>query len=269
MKDIALVYIVAGNSNRFGGEIKQFAKITKRETLIEYSLKQALPAGFSKIIFVVGNKTEMPFKEKFGEEYEGIPIEYVSQAYDESERDRPWGTGDALCAIKKVIDGPFVVCNGDDIYGGNTFQVLFNHLQKSDHHASIGYRLERVIPREGKVNRGIFYSDSDGYVIGIKEKFEVSKNNLFFHGLSKDSLCSMNIFALFPEAIDLLAEEMEKFKEEHQGDRQIEFILTDELSKFIESGKIRMKLYPTTDRWFGVTNPGDEEIIKRDLEMCF
>ena len=97
-KEMALVYIVAGISSRFRGKIKQFAKVGRNgETLIECSLKQAIPAGFSKIIFVVGNKTEKVFKEKFGENYEGIPVYYAFQFYDESLRDKPWGTTDALC----------------------------------------------------------------------------------------------------------------------------------------------------------------------------
>mgnify|MGYP001614605345 FL=1 len=128
--DIALVYMVAGLSSRFGGKIKQFAKVgPKGETIIEYSLNQALPEGFTKIIFIVGNKTEKPFRDMFGESYKGIPIFYSQQKFNEEEREKPWGTADALCSAKDVINCPFVVCNGDDIYGAETFRILVNHLK--------------------------------------------------------------------------------------------------------------------------------------------
>ena len=118
MKDIALVYMVAGMSSRFGGKIKQFAKVgPEGETLIEYSLNQAIPAGFTKIVFIVGNKTEKPFKEMFGDSYKGIPIKYASQNFDSASRDKPWGTTDALCSAKELLDCPFIICNGDDLYG--------------------------------------------------------------------------------------------------------------------------------------------------------
>ena len=126
-----VVYMVAGLSARFGGKIKQFAKIGPNdETLIEISVNQALKAGFDKIIFIVGEKTEAPFKEKFGEEHKGISVKYALQTYDPKFRDRPWGAADALCVAKNLIDDSFVVCNGDDLYGEETFRILLNHLKE-------------------------------------------------------------------------------------------------------------------------------------------
>src|SRR3989344_9452907 len=99
MMELALVYMVAGLSKRFGGKPKGLAKVGPNgETLLEYSLNQALPAGFTKIIFIVGEKTERLFKEKFGNSYKGVPIEYAMQEYDSAKRDKPWGTADALCS---------------------------------------------------------------------------------------------------------------------------------------------------------------------------
>jgi NDP-sugar pyrophosphorylase family protein len=264
MKGTALVYIVAGISSRFGGRIKQFAKVSDTDTLIEYSLKQAIPAGFSKIIFVVGNMTEKPFREKFGDSYFGIPIEYILQSYDRDKRDRPWGTGDALCSIRDVIDCPFVICNGDDLYGESTFRILHEHLQKSDEAGTIGYRIREVLPDAGNVNRGIFNAAGD-YVTSIKEAFDVNRDNLSEKELTENSLCSMNIFALHPETVHLLYEELKNFKEIHKEDRKLEFILGNELSKLIEAGNLRMKLYPTPDGWLGITNPGDEDAVRKAL----
>jgi len=129
-KDIALVYMVAGMSSRFNGKIKQFAKVGRNgETLIEVSLQQALRAGFSKIVFIVGEKTEKPFKEMFGEEYKGVPIFYVFQGFDSNIRDKPWGTVEAVVKIKEVVNCDFVVCNGDDLYGEFAFRKCVEHLE--------------------------------------------------------------------------------------------------------------------------------------------
>lgn len=267
-KDIALVYMVAGISSRFGGKIKQFAKVGHEgETLIEYSLKQAIPAGFTKIIFIVGNKTQLPFKEKFKDNFQDIPVKYVLQTYDESERDKPWGTVDALCSLESIIDCPFVICNGDDIYGKNTFKTLVNHLQEdyNNEEATIGYKLIEVIPEKGKTNRGIFQVKAN-YVQKIKEVFNIDKTDLNATNTKPDDLCSMNIYALHPETVYLLNLILEEFKENHKNDRKAECLLPTEISKLIENQKIRMKIYPASDKWYGVTNPSDEEILRNILK---
>jgi len=173
-KDIAVVYMVAGVSSRFGGKIKQFAKVgVNGETLIESSLNQAIKAGFTKIIFVVGNKTEGPFKKMFGGNYRGIPVFYASQKFDEGKRDRPWGTGDALVSAKSLVNCPFVVCNGDDLYGERTFKILANHAMDNYEEgtaATIGYRLINVLSAKGNVNRAIFKTNA-GYVTDIEETY--------------------------------------------------------------------------------------------------
>ncbi len=265
-KEIALVYMVAGISSRFMGKIKQFAKVgPSGETLIEYSLKQALPSGFSKIVFIVGNKTEKPFKEKFGNSYEGIPIYYASQFYDESLRDKPLGTTDALCSAKPFLDCPFVVCNGDDLYGKNSFRILIEHLGNNNNCAAIGFDLKSVLPEEGRVNRGIF-RQNNGYITDLKEMIGIGKSDIGIT-LDKETLCSMNVFALQPEVLDELQVILRKFKEEHENDRKIEALLPEDIARLIKDKKISMKLYPTPDLWLGVTNPGDEETVRKKLSL--
>ncbi|MBT4165661.1 hypothetical protein HOE04_01335 [archaeon] len=264
-KEIAIVYPVAGLSSRFGGKIKQFARVgPEGETLIEYSVSQALRAGFDKIVFVVGEKTSGLFKEMFGDNYNGVPVFYVFQSYDKEKRNKPWGTAEILCCVKDVIDCPFVFCNGDDIYGENTFRELYEHLLESDECATIGYRLIDSIPENGSVHRGIF-KIVDNYVEGLKETLNISKDRLNEIGLSYDSHCSMNIFGLHPEVIDLMRWEFMKFKRENSDDKDIEFLIPNELSKLVERGKIKMRVYSAEDKWFGVTNPEDEEIVRREL----
>jgi NDP-sugar pyrophosphorylase family protein len=265
MGDLALVYMVAGISSRFLGKIKQFAVVGDNgETLIEHSLKQALPAEFTKIIFIVGNKTEAPFKEKFGNTYKGIPVYYANQFYDEAKRDRPWGSTDAICSAKSIIDCPFVVCNGDDLYGENSFRILAEHLKKSNTCATLGFKLGTCIPEQGKTNRGIYQTEGN-IITEIKENFEIEKSRLAEKNLTENSLCSMNIFALQSEVLTELSNVLQEFKEKNKDDRRVEALLPENISSLIKQKKIIMNLYPTPDLWMGVTNPGDENVVREKL----
>ena len=265
-EDLALVYMVAGISSRFGGKIKQFARVgPKDETLIELSLSQALPAGFSKIIFIVGNMTEEPFREMFGNNYKGTPIEYATQKYDEGERDRPWGTTDAICAARDLLNCPFVVCNGDDLYGAKTFKLLAKHLKTKTTCATIGYRLGDVLSEHGSVNRGIFRVKGNK-LESITEVLGVTEENLAEKKLTKENPCSQNIFALYPSTIELLSQILVKFKKEHKGNRKIEALLPEHLNDLIKSKDITMELYKTPEKWYGVTNPEDEPALREILK---
>lgn len=266
-KKISLVYMVAGLSSRFGGKIKQFAKVgINGEIMIEVSLKQALHCKFDKIIFIVGKMTEKPFKEMFGNSYKGIKVEYALQNYDEKDRDKPWGSADALCAIEKIIDGPFIVCNGDDLYGVGAYKKLVEHIEKSDECASLGYKLGKVIPENGSVNRGIIKTNSNGYVKEINEVLNIESKKLSEKKLTSSDLCSMNFFALNPDTIKLLKAKLNVFKVKHKGDRKIECYLPVELCNLIKEGKINMKLYETDEKWMGLTNPDDEGILREYLK---
>jgi choline kinase len=262
---IALVYMVAGISRRFLGRVKQLAEVgNNRETFIECSLKQALPAGFSKIIFIVGNKTERTFKEKFGDIYQNVPVYYALQLYDEKTRERPWGTTDALCSAKYLLNCPFVVCNGDDLYGKNSFRILAEHLKENTSCAAIGFNLESVLPEEGKVNRGIF-QHYNGFITGLKEIVGISKSDVESGIIDKNSLCSMNLFALQPEVLTELSLLLSQFKEKNKNNKSIEALLPEDISALIKQKKISMKIYSTPDSWLGITNPKDEEVIKKKL----
>ena len=265
--ELALVYMVAGISSRFGGRIKAFAQISSNgETLIEHSLRQALPAGFTKIIFIVGNKTEQAFKEKFGDSFEGVPVYYALQNYDEETRDRPWGTTDAVCSAKDLIDCPFILANGDDLYGKNSFKIVADYLKENEDMATVGFKLRGMLSEEGTVNRGVFQKDSNDYLTEIKEVLNISKENMSELGLTEDTLCNPNLFGLRPEVLEYLGEILMKFKEEHEGDRKIECLLPVDLGDLIKQGKIKMKVLLTPDKWLGVTNPGDELLVRKELE---
>lgn len=257
--------MVAGLSSRFGGKIKQFARVgPEGEALLEYSIKQALPAGFNKIILIVGDKTEKPMKDFFGDSFMGVKVQYALQEYNSKDRDRPWGTADALCSAKQAIDCPFVVCNGDDLYGESAFKILTKHLSNHKEEATLGYRLIDVLPDQGSTNRGIFTIEN-GFVSEINEIIGIVKSNLSASCVRENYLCSMNIFALHPHSIGLLDIAVKKFKEEHKGDRKIECYLPVELSNLIKSRNIMMRVYNAKDKWIGITNPDDEALVMKKL----
>lgn len=256
---VAIVYLVAGISSRFGGNIKQFAKIgPDDQTLIEYSLNQALKSAFDKIIFIVGNLTEKPFQAMFGDNYKGIPVYYAQQKYDPKYRDRPWGTADALMSIKEYINSSFVICNGDDIYGETAFKILFDHLNNNSNtneNATIGYHLKDTLSNSGTVNRGIFKLDDNKiYVEGITETFNIDNSSSMVENNS-DILCSMNIFAFHENILPLMEDTVIQFKK--SPDRKIECYLPEEISKLIVGGSIKLKIYSALDKWQGITYPSD------------
>jgi NDP-sugar pyrophosphorylase family protein len=266
-KKTTIVYMCAGLSSRFNGKIKQFATVgPKGETLIEVSMLQAKKAGFDEIIFIVGEKTEVPFKEKFDLLWNKIPVRYAMQEFDPTKRDKPWGTCDALVSAKGVITSPFVVCNGDDIYGEKAFKAAHDFLLKNETDCvAIGYELGKVIPEKGKTNRGIFSIDKNSFVTGLIETIGIEKSELSKMNLKEKDLCSMNMFGLREETLDLLEKKLNDFKKEHENDRKIECYLPTELSNLIKSKKVKMKLLPTKEKWVGITNPEDEEIVRKKL----
>ena len=267
----SICYMVAGLSSRFGGKIKQFAQVgPNNETLMEVSIGQAIRAGAKKIIFIVGESTETPFKEKFGKDrskYMGVPIFYAKQSFNPAERDKPWGTADALVSAKEVINEPFIVCNGDDLYGENAFRQAFGFLKANGKECvAVGYELGKVLPEEGKTNRGIFTTNGAGQTEDIREVFGIEKKNLVEKGLGEKTLCSMNLFGLQKEAVSALAERLAKFKEAHKGDRKAECLLPVELSALTKEKRILMRLLRTDDTWLGITNPEDEAAVRERLK---
>ena len=266
---VAIVYMAAGLSSRFGGKIKQLAQVGKNgESLIEISMQQAIRAGVTEIILIVGEKTETAFKDKFGAGYNNTPIYYALQTFDASGRDRPWGTVDAIVSAQGVITSPFILCNGDDLYGEEAIKQARDFLIKSTKEkecAVVGYELGKVLPKNGKTNRGIFKVDKKGFVNKIEEVFEIEKNKLSEKNLSEKDLCSMNLFALKEETIALLKKNLISFQKKHKGDRRAECLLPVELGNLIQKKKIQMTLLKSKGTWIGVTNPEDEEIVRQTL----
>jgi NDP-sugar pyrophosphorylase family protein len=267
--DLTILYMVAGLSSRFGGKLahKGFEQVgINNETLIEISMNQAIIAGFNKIIFVVGNKTEKPFREKFGDSYKSIPVYYAFQDFDSKKRDRPWGTCDAVCVATDLIKEPFVIATGDDIYGKKTFEILAQHLKTSKDDAAIGINLIDMLPETNEpVNRGIFQTENN-YIVEGEENLGISRENFAQRGFKKTTPVNMSIFALHPKTLQLLKEKLDKFKEQNKNSRTAECYVNVKLIELCKEKKIKMKLYPFSGKWLGITNPGDELKVREALK---
>lgn len=265
-KECALVYLLGGMSQRFGGKIKALASVGNAgESLIEVSLQQAVPAGFTKIVFVVSETTRDAFEQRYGKAYQGIPLFYTMQTYERVSRNNPWGTADALCAAAPFLDCVFVVCNGDDLYGALSFASLVQHLSSSEEHAIVGYRLEEVLPSQGSANRAIIEIDHEGMVRGIREERGLNWDQLGARGISPDAWCSMNLFGFHPDALHALQKRVEAFRAAHASDRTSECFLPAEIDALIHTGEIRMRLLAARERWLGITYAEDVENVRAEL----
>jgi UDP-glucose 4-epimerase len=265
--DISLVCLVAGISKRFGFKIKSLEKVgPNNETLLEYILNGAIKVKPKKIILVVRKENKENFKEIFKDNYKGIPVYYAIQEHDSTKRNKPWGTIDAVCCSKEFVDSKIIVCNGDDVCMEESFKKLAEHLRKDNTDATIAYILGKSIPDKGEVTRGIFNLDQNGEVDTIVEHFRVSWETLEEHRLTKDSLCNMNLFGFHKNTLELLNKELDKFKEENKDNPDSECILPTELNKLIKKDQIKLKVYVSNDSWLGITNPGDELIVKEELK---
>jgi len=265
-QDIVVVFMVGGISSRFGGRIKSLISVGSHgERLLEWSMIQALPAGFTKIVLIVSPMTAESIRAVFGNAFQGVPIVYAIQSFDQTTRDKPWGTTDALCSARPFLDCPFVVCNGDDIYGSTAFSVLAHHLRTHQEAAIIGYRLGDVIS-EVPNNRAILEVDSEENVQKIVETFGITQENLKTLQLREQAYCSMNIVALSHSVLSLLSARLEMFKAEHVGECKSECLLPNEISTLLENKVFTMKLYPAQEPWIGVTAPEDEVKVREFLK---
>lgn len=265
MTEISLVCLAAGMSKRFGGELKQFARVGKNnETLIECIINQAISAGINKIILVVREETKEKFEEIFKDKYRGIPVHYALQRYDKEKREKPWGTGDAVCSAAELIKEPCIICTGDDLPGEKAFRILANHLRIKKEEATVAKKLIDMLPKEGEVNRGIFKTEN-GHTTDGEEVLGISRENFRKKGLEEGTLVSISLFALHPQTIRLVNEKLKDFKEKNKEDKKIEFYLNINLVELIKEHKIQMEVYVTDEKWLGITNKEDEDKIRKEL----
>lgn len=280
-----LVILAAGIGSRYGG-IKQIDPFGPNgETIIDYSLFDAIRAGFGKIVFIIRPELEPDFKDVFDAKLQGrIPYEFAYQTLDISEfglqtpegRVKPWGTGHALLAARKQIDTPFAVINADDFYGRDAFVTMAEFLSAGNPanlHAMAGYNLARTLSENGSVSRGVCTADHEGYLKDITERTKIYRNNGqivseekdgSLLALPEDSPVSMNFWGFQLSVFDRMHTWFGEFATMHVNDPKAEFYIPLAAQKLMEEGH-RIRIIPNSAQWFGVTYREDKEGVQQSL----
>ena len=289
MQKTALVIMAAGIGSRFGKGIKQLAPVGPcGEIIMDYSIHDALEAGFNKVVFIIRKDLEEEFRRVIGERIEKITgVEYVFQELDDlpegftkpADRTKPWGTGQAVLAAKKVLDEPFIVINADDYYGKEAYVKVHDYLvqeQQKDgklHICMAGFRLGNTLSDNGSVTRGICHIEN-GQLTGVTETHDIFKTATGAESRNADGsvqeldvkdLVSMNMWGLTPEFVGLLEEGFVEFFENIKGDEakelKGEYLLPIYIDELLKKGKVSVKLLETQDKWFGVTYKEDKTVV--------
>ena len=287
-KKISLFVLAAGMGSRYGG-LKQMEGFgPSGETIIDYSIYDAVKAGFEKVVFVIRPDMEEDFKDVFMKKYQDkIDIKYCFQSVDmvpdwyelDPERTKPWGTTHALLVSKDLLNEPFLVINGDDFYGQESFKIGADFLKNEcdeGNYAIVGYPLKNVMSDIGTVKRGICQVDSKGNLKVLEETFDVKRGDdgvisgVTWDGknrgnIDEESLASMNMFCYHPSIFKEFEEEFEQFLKENEDYLQGEYIMAVGLNNIVKEGKGKIKVLRTPSDWFGVTNPEDGPIVREKI----
>jgi len=280
----SLVILAAGIGSRYGG-LKQIDPIgPSGEIIIDYSIYDAIRAGFKKIVFVIKKDIEDAFKEIIGGKYENrIKVEYVFQelqnlpeGYSAPEgRIKPWGTGHALLMAESAVEEPFAVINADDFYGRSGYTLLFDFLSGIENLSStdfcmVGYRLRNTLSEYGSVARGVCKRDSRDYLEDVVERTQIFKEGNAARytnsrgesfPLSGDEIASLNLWGFTPSVFGLIREQFVDFLEEQGTEMKYEFFIPSIVGRSIKERKASMKVLESNDSWFGITYKEDKEKV--------
>ena len=279
----ALVIMAAGIGSRFGGGIKQLEPVDgSGHIIMDYSIHDAIQAGFNKVVFVIRRDIEKDFREIIGQRIEavcarcGVEVGYAFQALEDipvavpEGRAKPWGTGQAVLAAKAEIDTPFAVINADDYYGKTAFGKLHAYLidQKGPTDFCLaGFILKNTLSENGGVTRGICQVDEKGYLKDVVETSDIEKTaaGAAVHGEAVDpnAHVSMNMWGLTPEFMGLLKEGFDEFfaTAARKNPLKAEYLLPSFIGELLRAGRVSVKVLETPDKWFGVTYREDKEYV--------
>ncbi len=286
----SLVIMAAGIGSRFGGGIKQLEPVGMHgEIIMDYSIHDAIKAGFNKIVFIIRKDIEDAFREVIGDRIEAIckkldvEIAYAFQAIDDlpegvelpADRTKPWGTGQAVLACKDVIKEPFAVINADDYYGKEAFGLLHDFLEgytpeKPMDFCMAGFILKNTLSENGGVTRGVCQVDANGYLTGVDEtknivkigdKAAVQKEDEQVL-IDENSHVSMNMWGLTPEFVGILEKGFKEFFEKPDVDvLKGEYLLPIYIDELLQRDEVSVKVLETQDKWFGVTYKEDKDSV--------
>jgi len=283
-----LVVLAAGMGSRYGG-LKQLEPVGPRgEILLDYSVRDAVSAGFAKVVFVIRRDMAGIFHETVGARYEHeVPLVYAFQELEPLPggrvsppgRTKPWGTGHAVLAALPAVKGPFAVINADDYYGPRGFSELSRFLSSAapGEYAMVGYRLGNTLSDHGAVSRGICRTDAMGFLIDITERTEIVRTGgaIVARGtppvaLTGEEWASMNFWGFTPDVFPALERSFEEFLERLDTDSpdvasKAEFYLPAAISGMIATGESTVRLLRSEDPWFGLTYPEDKPVVASAL----
>ena len=284
-----LVIMAAGVGSRFGNGIKQLAPVGPNgEIIMDYSIRDALEAGFNKIVFIIRKDIFEEFEEIIGSRIKDqIDVEYVFQELDDlpegfevpEGRTKPWGTGQAVLCCKDIVKEPFVIINADDYYGKEAFVKLHDFLVSGEDlgreftMGMAGFILKNTLSDNGTVTRGVSVVDENGLLSQVHEttgimmgedgKIKCDLPNVQ-EWISPEDKVSMNMWAAYPEFLEFLAEDFKTFLSEvEEGDLKKEYLLPNIVDKLLKEGRANVKVLETQDRWFGVTYQEDKEAVQK------
>jgi len=278
-----LLILAAGMGSRYGG-LKQIDAVgASGEAIIEYSIYDAIKAGFGKVVFVIRKSIEAPFKEKFAEKFDHlIETQYVYQEIDTPvagitdlpAREKPWGTGHAVLVAKNAVYTPFAVINADDYYGADAFHKMAAFLNtrcSSDHYAMVGYTLKNTLSEHGYVNRGVCTVDEHGFLVSVVERTKIQRDDegkVYFPN-EANVLCpldeyvpvSMNYWGFHPSYFDALEQHFIQFVAENRENPKAEFYIPYVVNKQLEDKEIKLTVLPNDEQWYGVTYQEDRPVV--------
>lgn len=281
----ALLIMAAGIGSRFGSGIKQLEPVDKNNHIImDYSIHDAIEAGFNEVVFIIRKDIEDEFKTVIGNRItdvcakHSVTVDYAFQDIHDipdilpEGRTKPWGTGQAVLAAKSVIDTPFVVINADDYYGKEAFKLVHQYLVNGGKSCMAGFVLKNTLSDNGSVTRGVCKMDDSNKLTEVVETKDIVKTGDGAKAgdvvLDLDSLVSMNMWGLTPEFLDALENGFEVFfeKEVPENPLKAEYLIPTFIGQLLEQDKIQVKVLRTDDTWYGMTYKEDVKVVKESFQ---
>jgi len=282
-----LLILAAGMGSRYGG-LKQMDELGPHgESIIDYSVYDAIQSGFEKVVFVIRESFADAFKARFEPSLAGkIKTEYVYQELNDlpegfslpEGREKPWGTGHAILMAKKVINEPFAIVNADDFYGRGAYKQVFDFVTESTdntEYAMVGYALNNTLSEHGTVSRGVCEADENGKLINIVERTKIGYegDKIFYYEedskteLTGNEAVSMNFWAFKPEYFQHLETAFVEFLKEKGTEMKSEFYFNAVVDGMIKKGEASTKVIRTDAKWFGVTYKEDKPLVQDKLDQ--
>ena len=281
MKDMTLLVMAAGMGSRYGG-LKQLDAVGPNgETIIDFSVYDAIRAGYNKVVFIIRKDFEKQFKQKVSNKYKNkIDVEIVYQDLNDlpgsfrcpNERSKPWGTGHAILAARNAISEPFVAINGDDFYGKESFEVISNYYSSvNSGFAMAAFQLDKTLSENGSVSRGICEQNSNELVT-VVETHDIKKNSAGIIECDRNisllgrELVSMNMWGFTPTLFDHLEKMFNDFLTDNISDLKSEFLIPSVINDLIEKNIEKVKVLKTQSTWFGVTYVEDKAFVESQIK---